>query len=135
MTMFEGGHGAGCAQPGEVETGNVTPLMHQIRHALHQLLEQGEVSIIDLRSLPMGPGEEARLLAALGQGEVQVHLSVLGPSEIIETQYPGVWLVTHHNSEGETIGKFIEVCEFPAIGLSQPEDIQAGLQRLEEQLA
>ncbi len=132
--MLESGHTASCAQPGDVETGNVVPLLHQVRHALRQLLEQGEVTIIDLRSLPMGPGEEEQLLAALGQGEVQVRLSALGPSEIIETQYPGVWLVTHHNTEGETIGRFIEVCEFPSIGLAQAEDIRSGLQRLEEQL-
>ena len=134
MSMHESGHTAGCAQPAEVETGNVIPLLHQVRHALRQLLEQGEVSIIDLRSLPLGPGEEERLLAALGKGEVQARLSALGPSEIIETRYPGVWLVTHHNTEGETIGRFIEVCEFPGIGLAQAEDMRAGLQHLEEQL-
>ena len=134
MSMFEGGHSASCAQPGDVETGNVTPLLHQLRHALRQLLDEGEQTVIDLRSLPMGPGEEDRLLAALGQGEVQVRMSALGPSEIVETQYPGVWVVTHHNTEGETIGRFIEICEFPTIGLAQVEDIRAGLQRLEEQL-
>ncbi|MGB5259595.1 MAG: hydrogenase expression/formation C-terminal domain-containing protein [Gammaproteobacteria bacterium] len=133
--MLEGGHTASCAEPGDVETGNVAPLLHQIRHALRQLLETGNETIVDLRSLPMGPGEEDRLVAALGQGEVQVLLTALGPSEIIETQYPGVWLVTHQNSDGEIIGKFIEVCEFPRLCKAQAEDIRAGLQRLEEQLS
>jgi len=134
MTMLEGGPTAGCAEPGDVETGNVVPLLHQIRHAVRQLLEAGEVTVIDLRSIPMGPGEEDRLAAALGQGEVQVRMSALGPSEIIETQYPGVWLVTHHNSDGETIGRFIEVCGFPALVMAQVEDIRAGLEQLEQQL-
>ena len=132
--MLDGGHTASCAEPGDVETGNVMPLLHQIRHAVHELLETGKVTVIDLRSIPMGPGEEDRLAAALGQGEVQVRMSALGPSEIIETQYPGVWLVTHYNSEGETIGQFIEVCGFPALVMAQVEDIRAGLEQLELQL-
>jgi hydrogenase-1 operon protein HyaF len=134
MKMQEGGRTASCAEPGDVETGNVIPLLHQIRHALRQLLETGNETIIDLRSLPLGPGEEDRLAMMLGQGEVQVRLSALGPSEIIETRYPGVWRVTHHNSDEEIIGKFIEVCEFPHLCMAQAEDIRAGLQRLEEQL-
>ena len=132
--MQDAGQTACSAEPGEVETGNVIPLLHEIRHAVQQLLEAGRETIIDLRSLPMGPGEEDRLAAALGQGEVQANLSALGPSELIETQYPGVWLVTHRNNDGEVIGKFIEVCEFPKLGMAQVEDIRAGLQRLEEQL-
>lgn len=134
-TFFEGGQTASCAEPGDVETGNVVPILHQIRHALDQLLATGETTIIDLQSIPMGPGEEDRLTGSLGQGEVQVQLSALGRSEIKETQYPGVWLVTHANTDGENIGKFIEVCEIPRLVLAQAEDMRAGLERLEEQLS
>lgn len=127
---------AGCsAAPGNIVTGNVMPLLHEVRHALQGLLESGRETIIDLRSIPMGPGEEELIAERLGRGEVQVRLSALGPSEIIETRYPGVWLVTHRNSDGEVIGRFIEVCAIPRLVTAQNEDIRAGLQLLGAQLA
>ena len=33
-------------------TGNVTPLLHEIRHALAALLESDEQTVIDLRAMP-----------------------------------------------------------------------------------
>lgn len=119
---------------GEALTHNVKPLLHEIRHALAQLLESGSVTTIDLRSIPLAPGEEERLLAVLGEGEIHAQLSALGPSEIIETRFPGVWLVTHHNAQDEIIGRFIEVCEMPRILMAQAEDIRDGLSALAAQL-
>ncbi len=127
---------AGCsAVPGDIATGNVTPLLHEVRHALQGLLECGQETVIDLRSLPMGPGEEDQIVEQLGLGEVQVRLSALGPSEINETRYPGVWLITHRNNDGDIIGKFIEVCAIPRLVTAQDEDIRAGLQVLGARLA
>ena len=123
------------AAPGDVATGNVAPLLHEVRHALLGLLEHGQETVIDLRSIPMGPGEEEQIVERLGRGEVQVRLSALGPSEIIETRYPGVWLVTHRNNDDDVIGKFIEVCAIPRLVTAQDEDIRAGLQLLGVQLA
>ena len=116
-------------------THNVQPLLHEIRHALVQLLDNGSASIIDLRSIPLAPGEEERLLAMLGEGEIHAQLSALGPSDIIETRFPGVWLVTHYNAQDEIIGRFIEVCELPRILMAQTEDISDGLEQLAAQLA
>ena len=127
---------SGCsATPGGIATGNVIPLLHEVRHALQQLLDSGQETVIDLRSIPMGPGEEEQIVEQLGRGEVQVRLSALGPSEIVETRYPGVWLVTHHNNDGDIIGKFVEVCTIPRLVTAQREDIRAGLQALSTQLA
>jgi len=120
---------------GELLTHNVEPLLHEIRHGLARLLENEAATIIDLRSIPMAPGEEARIIEALGTGEVQAHMSALGPSEIMETRFPGVWLVTHYNSENEVIGKYIEVCDMPQILKAQVEDIRAGLAQLTARLA
>ena len=121
-------------QPGENLTHNVKPLLHEIRHALHELLHSRERTVIDLRSLPLAPGEEEKLLDELGRGEVQARLSALGPSEIIETRFPGVWVVTHRNNNDEVIGKFIEVCDIPGLLRSQQEDIRCGLEQLQTQL-
>jgi hydrogenase-1 operon protein HyaF len=122
-------------EAGEVLTHNVIPLLHEIRHGLARLLESNEATTIDLRSMPMAPGEEERIISELGTGEVQAQLSALGPSEIMETRFPGVWLVTHYNGNGEVIGKFIEVCDMPQILKAQTEDIREGLAQLTAQLA
>jgi len=122
-------------EAGEALTYNVIPLLHEIRHGLARLLEDGAGTTIDLRGIPMAPGEEERIVNVLGTGEVQARMSALGPSEIIETRFPGVWLVTHYNSENEVIGKFIEVCDMPQILKAQAEDIREGLALLTAQLA
>jgi hypothetical protein len=41
---------------GEHLTHNVQPLLHEIRHALATLLDDGGNTVIDLRSLPLAPG-------------------------------------------------------------------------------
>ena len=122
-------------EAGEGLTYNVQPLLHEIRHALTQLLDGGEARVIDLRSMPLAPGEEERLLDELGHGEVYARLHALGPSEIIETRFPGVWVVVHFNNDDEVIGKFIEVCDIPGLLRSQQEDIRQGLEQLQSQLA
>ncbi|MBT8119229.1 MAG: hydrogenase expression/formation protein [Gammaproteobacteria bacterium] len=111
-------------------TQNVKPLLHEIKHALESLIENGDTSIIDLRSIPLAPGEEDRILDTLGKGEVQAKLESLGLSEIIETQYAGVWVVTHYNDDGNIISRFIEVTTMPSILSSQTEDVMAAYSSL-----
>ena len=116
-------------------THNVQPLLHEIRHALVKLLDDGAHTVIDIRSLPLAPGEEEQLLDELGQGEVYARLHALGPTEIVETHYPGVWVVVHFNNDNEVIGKTIEICDIPELLRSQQEDIRLGLGQLQSQLA
>ncbi len=115
-------------------TGNVEPLLHQIRHALADLLSHERESCIDLRSLPLTPGEERELLEILGQGEVSASLDTLGHSLIRETRFPGVWLCIHKNQADETTAKLIEITRIPYILKAQPEDMQDGLLRLKREL-
>jgi hydrogenase-1 operon protein HyaF len=121
--------------PGEFLTHNVQPLLHELRHAVGRLLDEGEATVIDLRSIPLAPGEEDRLLGELGRGEVAAQLSALGPSEIVESRFPGVWIVTHYNTDSEVIGRFIEVCDMPGLLKAQQDDIRDGLAALEARLA
>jgi hydrogenase-1 operon protein HyaF len=120
---------------GDALTYNVKPLLHEIRHALAKLLNDQESTVIDLRSLPLAPGEEEKLLNKLGHGEVHASLNALGPTEIVETGYPGVWVVLHYNTNREVIGKFIEICEIPELLRSQQDDIREGLEQLQTALA
>lgn len=117
-------------QVGDDLTHNVKPLLYEIKHALDTLIETGKTTIIDLRSIPLAPGEEDKILSTLGQGEVQARLDALGLSEIIETQYAGVWVVTHYNDEDHIISRFIEVTTMPEILCSQTEDIMSAYSRL-----
>lgn len=119
---------------GAYHTGNIHPLLHEIRHALRSLLQTGESTTIDLRSLPMAPGEQDELLELLGRGEISATLEALGTSEIIETAYAGVWLIFHYNSNREAIGKFIEITRIPAILESHTADIEEALTSLQNRL-
>lgn len=119
----------------EHTSGNVEPLLHEIRHALARWLEDGKSTCIDLKGIPLAPGEEARIVAALGAGEVRAELAVLGRSELIETAFPGVWIVTHFDEGGAQQARFIEITAVPQILRSQDADIAAGLTRLTAQLA
>ena len=115
-------------------TCNVKPILHEIRHALDKLLESGEASMIDLRSIPLAPGEEETILKTLGQGEVHARLDVLGLSEIYETRYAGVWLVTHYNDDETIVSRFIEITTIPDILKSQTEDVSNALIELAHEL-
>ena len=117
-------------QIGDALTHNVKPLLHEIKHALDNLIETGKTTIIDLRSIPLAPGEEDKILNILGQGEVRAQLNALGLSEISETQYTGVWIVTHYNDEQHVISRFIEVTTIPEILCSQTEDVMEAYSNL-----
>jgi hydrogenase-1 operon protein HyaF len=118
----------------EVATGNVEPLLHEIRHALKRLIGGEDGTTIDLKSLPLAPGEEERIEATLGTGEVRAEVDALGPTLIQETSYPGVWLISHKNADNAVVARFIEVTYIPELLRSQPEDIDAGIDRLENEL-
>ena len=116
-------------------TGNVQPLLHEIRHALLRVTDGEAGTVIDLRSLPLAPGEEEQIEAELGQGEIYAELYAEGTTTIRETSYPGVWLVTHSNAAQDIVSKFIEVTDCPDLLKSQQDDIETGLERLDEHLS
>lgn len=116
-------------------TGNVQPLLHEIRHALKRLADGGSDTIIDLRSMPLAPGEEQQLEAALGRGEISAELHTSTKSSIQEASFPGVWLISHYNLDDEVISKFIEVTHCPDLLKTPQEDVAFGLARLDECLA
>jgi hydrogenase-1 operon protein HyaF len=114
--------------------GNLRALLTEIATRLVKLADDGTTGSIDLNSLPFSSGEYEQLRQILGQGEVSARIEAIGPSEIIETRYPGVWWVTHYNVEGDIVADMIEVTHIPEILMSQPDDIIAGLELLRAQL-
>jgi len=121
-------------QIGNEPTLNVQPLLHQVRHALDKLLSDGDPAIIDLRSIPLAPGEEQSIIDLLGQGEVHARLNARGSSEIYETRYAGVWLITHYNEENIIVSRFIEINDIPDILKSQHEDMSLAAHSLMQEL-
>jgi hydrogenase-1 operon protein HyaF len=119
----------------DVFTLNVVPLLHEVRHALERLLESGEPTTIDLGSIPLAPGEFDKIDGALGTGEVKVVLEAMGPSQIYETQFSGVWRITPFNATDEIVGRYIEVTRIPEILLAQEADVRVGLDLLTRRLS
>lgn len=114
--------------------GNIRALLSEITARLEKLVESGMTGSIDLNSLPFAPGEYEQLRQTLGQGEVSARIEAIGPSEITETRYSGVWWVTHYNVEGDIVADMLEIAHIPEILKSQPDDVHAGLERLKAQL-
>jgi hydrogenase-1 operon protein HyaF len=115
--------------------GNALPLLHEIRHALSRLVEEGEPTVIDIQSIPMGPGDLRKLLEALGEGEVRAELETLGKTIIRESRYSGVWIIEHLSGTGGIASRFIEINWVPPILQAQAEDVQKGLAELADALA
>jgi hydrogenase-1 operon protein HyaF len=118
----------------EISSGNIDPLLHEIRHALERLMREGTPTCIDLKGIPLAPGEEEKLLALLGTGEVRAELNAAGTSEIVETSFPGVWLASHFGEQGGLLARLIEVTFIPEILRSQTADIADGLALLNQRL-
>jgi hydrogenase-1 operon protein HyaF len=115
--------------------GNTLPLLHEIRHALARLIEVGEPTVIDVQSLPMGPGDLNRLFGALGDGEVRAEVEALGKTVVRESRYSGVWIIEHMSGTGMVASRFIEITWVPSLLHAQAEDVQAGLTELADALA
>ena len=113
-------------------TGNIPPLLHELRHALQRLIDSGETTTIDLRALPLAPGELEVLEQQLGDGEVHIHLNALGPSDIFETAYPGIWRAIHYNQNEEVMAYFLEVTRVPSLLQTPEQDLQAGISELQQ---
>ena len=110
-----------------VATGNLRPVMHEIRQALSDLIVHGTHGMIDLHSLPFSPQEYAALDDFLGEGEIDLTLNVLGKTRLRESSYAGIWRVEHFDDNDKRIGYFIEIGHVPEILRSQCDDIKEGL--------
>jgi hydrogenase-1 operon protein HyaF len=108
----------------------VLAIASEIEHHLKIFIDKGETASIDLRSLPMAPGDYQALKELLGEGEVSARLDALGTSSIQETAVPGVWWLVHRNASDEVMADLIEITDCPAILKTQTEDLREGPERL-----
>jgi len=113
---------------------NVKAILNEINSLMQVLLETGVSNTIDLRGLPLEPGEYESLKAILGEGEVSATLETMGSSKIIETQLSGVWWLFHDDENAERLAEFIEVTFMPTILKSDRVEVAAAKEALLEQL-
>jgi len=113
----------------------VRPLLSELEHALVRLLATGEETSIDLRRLPLTAADEAELDEFLGRGEIRAMLDLMGPTEIHETRFAGIWRAIHHNVTGELLGKYLLVTYCPEILAAPVPDVERGIADLRDALA
>lgn len=115
-------------------TGNVLPLLHEVRHALNQLLVDNQASSIDLLSLPLSAKDEESLKSVMAKGEVEAQLHSLGESFIWETRWAGVWWIEHYNTDQHLMSRYLEITWYPELLRSSPEDVEVSLEQLQQYL-
>ena len=86
-------------------------------------METGATNFLDIKSLPLTANDLEQLRLILGRGEVEAIITALGPTHVSETLIPGVWWVTHKNSNEQVINEFIEVTSLPEILLTHHEEL------------
>lgn len=118
-----------------LSTATAQAILAELETSLQALLASGREHSIDLRSLPLAPGELEYLKDTLGEGEVRVEVDALGSSRVVETRIHGVWWVTHRNSLDDVMAEFIEVSFCPDIIRAQRDDVRESLEVLSARLA
>lgn len=113
----------------------VGAVLSELVSMLEKVAAGGEADTIDLRSLPMSPGDRTELQAALGQGEVHATLQCEGISTLQETAVSGVWWIEHRDGQGEVIAELIEVAAVPSILKASGEDMAMSARALRGHLA
>jgi len=114
--------------------GNAIPILHEVRHALERLIATGEGTQIDLNAIPFGPGDEERLLALLGTGEVQATIKALGPTHVQETAIPGVWLIDYRITDDQRLALHLDIGDIPEILRAQRGDLETSIATLDARL-
>ena len=108
----------------EPKTGMAQAVFNELVDRLQEFADSGKKHVIDITSLPLTSSDKRELEELLGQGEVQVTLSTIGESQIIETAYSGIWWIKHFTADEKLISELIEITIIPEIIKSHPDDIK-----------
>jgi hydrogenase-1 operon protein HyaF len=112
----------------------VDAVLAEVVQRLEQLADGGTPEAIDLRSLPLNPGDRERLADALGEGEVDITLRLDGTSHVRETGATGVWWVEHRDARGDVIAELLEITRIPEILNADPGDIGRSARALRQRI-
>jgi hydrogenase-1 operon protein HyaF len=112
-------------------SGQIGAILCELQTRLNTLITRGRGDSIDLRSLPLFPGDYEQLKETLGYGEIHINLDAMGPSEIYETAIAGIWWLTHYNTEDEVVAEYIEIATLPELVKTDPGELPAAEQQLQ----
>jgi hydrogenase-1 operon protein HyaF len=112
----------------------VHALLCEIEEKLTNLITSGETARIDLRRLPLPAGGLQAMRDWLGKGEVEATMRGVGSCCFEETALSGVWLGTQRNTEGETVGEFVEITSIPELLKADQADMQDAIETLRQRL-
>lgn len=116
--------------------GGVLAILQEILTLLERLQAGAEAAAIDLRSMPMVPGDRQRLQEALGEGEVEATVDAGGVARVWETAIAGVWWIEYRGAaDDEVVTEMIEVTAVPELLVSHRDDRAIAAERLRQQLA
>lgn len=118
------------AGPDDMLTGQAEAVLTEVAEMLKRLIEQNIEDSIDLRSLPLSAADRKWLDGQLGHGEVDILLEAGGRSVMTETAYPGVWRITHRDSQDRVVAEFVEVALVPNIVKPDAGDVKKGYESL-----
>jgi hydrogenase-1 operon protein HyaF len=114
---------------------NAIPVLNEIKHALKTLRERGESRTINIMNFPLTNDDSSFLDEVLGRGPITINYDGLERTFWQETKIAGVWWGEYRNANNRVTLRMIEITEFPALAKSQADDIDDGINRLDEVLA
>ncbi len=117
------------------ELTNAFYIINEVKHSLIELKNEGKNKIINLSNFPLSYGEAKFLDEVFGRGAVKIVYEADGLTVWQETKISGVWWGEYRNSAGKIILRTLEITFFPEIAMSQVEDIEDGINNLEEVLS
>jgi hypothetical protein len=86
-------------------------------------------------NFPLTNDDSSFLDEVLGRGSITINYDGLEHTFWQESKIAGVWWGEYRNANNKVTLRMIEITEFPTLARSQAEDIEDGINRLDEALA
>lgn len=104
-------HARPCAANCDALSPGGVAVLAEMERLLNDYQTFGHAGSIDLRWLPLVPGDLEKLRDILGTGEVAAIVDALGESTVKETAISCVWWITHRGGEDGLLGHWVEIAE------------------------
>ena len=104
--------------------GNVRAVLNELRLALKNLRETGEIYSIYIEKTGLTEEEQVEVLETLGRGHITINFNETDqPVEWYESQFSGIWVGTYKNGRDDSILHTVEVARYPEVVGAFDEDM------------
>ena len=110
---------------------NTLGLLSEINTALEALKATGQAQILYLTHPPLTEEDEDYLREALGSGRITIVSNEGNITAWRLTAIPCVWWSEYRDEIERVVLKAIEIAPFPHLAISQPDDIDEGIAKLQ----